>query len=272
MEDWYSEDLSPEARNVRERAWLRAREATLLSRASYVSCPSEAMSSALSDAYRCASPTVVYNAFAWQERAGIDGRMSDRFDTSVPSIHWYSQTLGPGRGLEDLLRALPMLRSPVQLHLRGQLAPGARGWLDAIVPAQWRERVFVHALVSNAELLSRVAEHDIGFAGETTACRSRDLTITNKMLHYLLGGLAVVASDTAGQREVARRAHGAVALYPVGDAGTLAARLDALVRSPDGLSRMKAAALLAAERAFSWEHASSALAACVQSALAEAAR
>jgi len=54
--------------------------------------------------------------------------------------------------------------------------------------------------VDGDDLLSRIAEHDIGFAGEMPHCRSRDLTVTNKILQYLLAGLAVVASGTAGQR------------------------------------------------------------------------
>src|SRR5207244_12822049 len=97
------------------------------------------------------------------------------------------------------------------------------------IPEGRRRRICVHPLVTNDQLLPRIAEHDIGFAGETTLCRSRDLTITNKILHYLLGGLAVVASDTSGQREVACQAPAAVHLYPSGDPGGLGARLNMLL-------------------------------------------
>ena len=112
------------------------------------------------------------------------------------SIHWYSQTIGPGRGLEDLLAALPHLEHVAEVHLRGQPVVDFNAWLSVRVPQAWRHRVFVHSLVPNEQLLSRIAEHDIGFAGEMKYCKSRDLTITNKILHYLLAGLAVVASDT----------------------------------------------------------------------------
>jgi hypothetical protein len=84
-------------------------------------------------------------------------------------------------------------------------------------------------------------------------CRSRDLTVTNKILHYLLGGLAVVASDTAGQREVAEKAPEAVTLYQSGSPEALAKALDCLVGAPDRLARAKAAALQAAEATFCWE-------------------
>ena len=179
--------------------------------------------------FGCRQPTVVYNAFPWSDRDSIDGLSKDRGDRRLPSIHWFSQTLGPGRGLEDLVAALPLLKSETEVHLRGRPALGFENWLIQRIPEGWRARIKVHQSVSNSELLSRIAEHDIGFAGETSSIRSRNLTVTNKILLYLLGGLAVVASETAGQREVALQAPGSVLLYPSGDASALASCLDELL-------------------------------------------
>ena len=75
----------------------------------------------------------------------------------------------------------------------------------------------------------------------------------NKLLHYLLRGLAVVASDTAGQREVAEQAGRAVRLYPSGDPRALAEQLNLLLTSPIELQAAKATALVVAERTFCWE-------------------
>lgn len=152
-----------------------------------------------------------------------------------------------------MLAALPSLSHAVELHLRGRPAAGFDRWLADRAPDGWRERIFVHDVVANGELLSRIAEHDVGFAGEMKYSRSRDLTVTNKILQYLLAGLAVVASDTAGQREVADQAPGAVLLYPSGDPAALAAQLDALLGDPQRLVRAKAAAVVVAERTFCWE-------------------
>jgi Glycosyl transferases group 1 len=119
--------------------------------------------------------------------------------------------------------------------------------------------VFVHPVVHNDELLSRIAEHDMGFAGERGHCRNNDLTVSNKILHFLLAGLAVVASDTAGHREVAEQAAGAVWLYPPGNAPALAACLNSLLRSSDRLERSKHVALAAAQKAFCWDRQEPAL-------------
>ena len=253
MEDWFSEDLLPQARKQRPVDLLRMLESELLTCGAYASCPSRSMSEALATAYGCELPAVVYNAFPLADRRSIDGLRKDRRDTGVPSICWHSQTLGPGRGLEELIAGLPLLDRDVEVHMRGRVTAEFQDWLMSSVPERWRTRIFFHSLVPNDELLSRVAEHDIGFAGEMQFSRSRDTTVTNKILHYLLGGLAVVASDTAGQREVAMQAPGTVELYQAEPPHSLAKALDVLLDSPDRLARAKAAALQAAESTFCWE-------------------
>lgn len=266
MEDWFSEDLAPEERIGRPLTLLRRLEARVLRASAHSASPSRAMSMALSEAYGCRPPAVVYNAFAWADRQGIDGQRRDRTG-QAPSVHWVSQTLGPGRGLEELLAALPMVERPFQVHLRGVPVAGFELWLSGRIPAMFRPRVFTHDLVSNDKLLSRIAEHDIGFAGEQDFCRSRNLTVTNKILHYLCGGLPVVASATAGQIEVAGLAPGAVFLYPPGDAPALARAIDGLLGRPDALAAARQAALAAAEKTFSWEVQAPALVQSVEHAL-----
>jgi glycosyltransferase involved in cell wall biosynthesis len=272
FEDWYSEDLLPEARRTRPVRMLRALERTLLREAEHTACPSFAMSRALAREFACAQPMVIHNACPWSARNLIDRSIKDRRDGRRPSIHWFSQTMGLGRGLEDLVAALPQVSHDVEIHLRGRMIAGFDRWVRARLPEYWQDRVFFHPTVTNEELLSRIAEHDIGFAGEMKYSKSRDLTVTNKILQYLLAGLAVVASDTQGQTEVGERAPQAVSLYPSGDAGQLAERLNALVAYPDKLRAAKAAALQAAEGIFCWERQERTLVQSVERALSASVR
>jgi len=253
MEDWYSRDLLPEATRYRPVALIERLERELLSKGCLGLCPSQAMADALSATYGCARPTPIYNAFPWQDRERIDGKFKDRQDRSLPSLHWFSQTLGPGRGLDVLIRALPKVRHRAELHLRGQPTIGFRRWLETNLPASWLGSIFLHDPVPNDELLSRISEHDIGLACEQPFCDSRDLTVTNKILQYLQAGLAVVASDTKGQCEVARVASGAVHLYQARDSLSLAVHLNALLSDSALLASSKQAALLAAKETFCWE-------------------
>jgi glycosyltransferase involved in cell wall biosynthesis len=267
MEDWFSEDLPPEARRRRPLRLLRSSEREVLSGGVWASCPSDAMATALAASYGCPKPSVIYNAFPWSDRAVLGGAALDRRDRRLPSIYWFSQTLGPGRGIKDLLQALPLMRGDGELHLRGNPAAGFAEWIDTQIPKRWRGRVFLHGLVDNADLLPRIAEHDIGFAGELKYCRSRELTVSNKLLHYLLGGLAIVASDTEGQQEIARRAPRAIHLYRAGDAQDLARRLDELIGSHGRRRQAQRAALAAAQAMFCWERQEERLVASVAKAL-----
>jgi hypothetical protein len=151
------------------------------------------------------------------------------------------------------LAALPYINHSVELHLRGGPTKDYESWLAASVQPAWRSRIFLHDLVPPNELISRIAEHDIGFAGEMKFCRNRELTVTNKILQYLLAGLAVVSSDTFGQLEVAEQAPGAVFVYPSGDPIALAGQLNHLLGSADRLQSARKAALHAAEYDFCWE-------------------
>ncbi len=270
IEDWFSEDLPRAARGERPTRLLWKLERWALQYAVFCTCPSEVMADALAQKAGTRRPAVVYNAFPWGERAMIGEGFKDRVDFSVASLHWFSQTLGPGRGLEDLFAALPLVEHDLEVHLRGVEVPGVRKWIAESLPKKCRAQIFIHPVVENSELLSRISEHDIGFAGEQRDVVNADLTISNKILHYLLGGVAVLASDTAGQREVAERAAGAVWMYQAGNPQSLAAALNDLLSSPQRLEKARRAALVAAHGFYCWERASQVLLDQVAIALNEA--
>jgi len=113
----------------------------------------------------------------------------------------------------------------------------------------------VHGLVENEELLSRIAEHDLGFAGELSEPPSRNLTITNKFFQYLQAGLAVVASDTVGQVEGASEAKGAILNFRSGESISLAEKVGGLLRDRGALQKMRQSAWNAGAR-LTWENES----------------
>lgn len=253
VEDWYSEDGVAEDRATRPRRLMRSAEKLLLNRAVHSTTTSEAMADALVAAYDCPRPAIVYNSFPTSERARIDGVARDRVDTRLPSIIWFSQTIGPGRGLGALVSAVGALGRPVELHLRGTARVGYLDRLLGDAPAGIRGRIFVHPQVPQEELLSRVAEHDIGYCGELSDCANHDLTISNKLFEYMRAGIGIVASDTAGQAEVARIAPDAVRLFRQGDPVGLRHALEPLVAEPGALASAKAASFAALVAHFSWE-------------------
>lgn len=249
IEDWHSEDLLPADRAGRPIALLRRVERDLLHRAAGVTTTSEALAGALHTRYGGRRPEVLTNSFplppapinAFAPRPG------------PPAFFWFSQTTGPGRGLEEFLAAWALCARPSRLVLLGEVGEPYARHLLSLVPAERRDRVDFLPLVPPDELPALIARHEIGLALEQATIPNRDLTITNKILQYLGAGLAVVATPTAGQREVLSRDPAAGILESFADAATAARALDALLADPAALAARRAAARRLAEDRYCWE-------------------
>lgn len=269
FEDWYSEDIQLEARTWRPIGWLKELERRAAADCSYSVTTSRAMADAIAAEYQVPAPHVVYNVFSLADHADPDGICSDRKNVNIPSVHWFSQTIGPGRGLELLFAAAESITLAFEIHLRGRLLGNYADWIASIVPLQLRERVFIHDTVPNEELLSRIAQHDIGLALEASDVRSRNLTITNKVFQYMQAGLAIIATDTAGQREVFSQAPDVGLLIKNNDADALARALIQLLGNERQLLDAKRAATAAFKETFHWERQSEVVVRLVNGAISE---
>lgn len=252
LEDWYSEDLLASARKYRPIRLLKRLEAQALSSMAHCTTTSEAMASAMVAEYACRKPTCVYNSFEAVQPSDADGLVPDRRFPDRPSLYWVSQTIGPGRGLEELMDALTRVDRPLELCLRGQIDPAYKQDLLHTLGESTPHQVTFLDLVPAEELGARSAQHDIGLALEESEPLSRDLTITNKLFHGLQAGLAVVATRTTGQEEAARIAVGGVQLVEENSAAALGEVLNGLLRDPRRLEEAKAASRLAAAGPLAW--------------------
>lgn len=264
IEDWHSEDLMPHDRIGRPLPLLRSVEKTLLHGAVHLTTTSAALADGLHAAYGGRRPAVVTNSFTLPVAPSSARDRSDE----PPAFFWFSQTTGPGRGLELFLAAWSRTTRPSRLVLLGEVADDYARALLAALPPDFRPRVSFLPLVSPAELPALIARHDIGLALEQAFIRNRDLTITNKILQYLGAGLAVVASDTAGQREVLARDPAAGLLVPLHETVALGAALDRLLSDPVALHAKKIAARRLAESHYCWEREGPRLLALIEAALA----
>jgi len=264
VEDWYSEDLLFADRLSRPIRLLRRAENLVLNRAVYASATSESMATALADAYGCARPVVLRNTFPLQPVSRIDRPLG----TEPPAFIWFSQTVGPGRGLELFLAAWSRTRVASRVYLLGDVRPGYRQHLLGRLPAERRGDLRFVPLVTPEALPGRLAEFDLGLALEPHWPRNRDITITNKITQYLNAGLALIATDTAGQTEIMEAAPGSGLLVQAHETTQLAAQLDTLLGDRDRLRACQAAARAAAVSQFSWEHDAPRLLGAVERALA----
>jgi glycosyltransferase involved in cell wall biosynthesis len=249
VEDWYSEDLLYADRQSRPIRLLQAAEKYALRHAAYSSATARSMADALVGAYQCPPPLVIRNSFPLQPRS----RMDQPAGTGVPRFIWFSQTIGPGRGLELFFAAWAQTTRPSEVYLLGDLRGGYREKLLGRLPPYRRGDLHFIPLVTPEQLPDKLAEFDIGLALEPRWPLNRNITITNKILQYLNAGLAVIATDTAGQQEVMRAAPECGLLVTAHETTECAERLDALLGDPTRLRAMQLAARAAAEREFCWE-------------------
>jgi len=184
------------------------------------------------------------------------------------SLYWYSQVVGLDRGLQDIIRALPLLSGEVWLHVRGRVSNEVRTELLRLAAEHSvAGKIVFHQTVPPIELLSRTSEHDVGLALEQNANENKNLTVANKVFFYLLAGLAVAATGTTGQRAILRSCPDAGFLYSPGDYQSLAAGLQRYINSPALLAAAKKAALQAARDRWNWEIESQQLVSLVRATL-----
>ena len=250
VEDWYSQDLLFADRKSRPLRLLRRAENFVLNHAAYASATSDSMGAALVEAYGCPEPITLRNTFPLQAKSRIDRPLGNE----PPAFIWFSQTIGPGRGLELFFSAWARTSTRSLIYLLGDERPGYRRHLLSRVPAARHADVKFIPLVTPDELPLKLAEFDIGLALEPHWPRNRDITITNKIFQYINAGLAVVATDTAGQREVMRAAPDCGLLVQAHETTRLTARLDALIGQRESLRSCQLAARQAARNQFAWEH------------------
>jgi glycosyltransferase involved in cell wall biosynthesis len=169
-------------------------------------------------------------------------------------LYWYSQVIGPGRGLEDAVNALALLERPCELHLRGSSLPGYDEQLTTLAAKLGViDSLFIHPPCPPDDLIREAARYDIGLALENTVELNRLICVTNKIFTYMNAGLAIVASDTPGQRGIMAQAPDAGLVCRMNDAESLAAAVNSLISDPNRLKEMQKASRLAAENRFNWE-------------------
>jgi glycosyltransferase involved in cell wall biosynthesis len=211
-------------------------------------------SRAIADAYHAkygVPVTPIHNVFPLPAQAPTPLDRGDSF-----RLYWFGQTIGPGRGIEDAIRAVGLAGIPSELALRGVVGTDYLMALRALAAQFAPDLVLTHLPPAFPDdMVDLCRPYDVGVALERPQRYSQDLALTNKALTYILAGLAVAITDTAGQHELGTDlAEGALLCAP-GDLPAMATGLKRWAQDRSLLSRAKAAAWGAAQRRWHWEHA-----------------
>lgn len=266
-EDFHPGDLPDEPVFDAARRAVTAIERRFLPDAAYVSAASPGIAEAYRETYGIALPATILNVFA---RAGAPAALAPlEAHRAAPSLYWFSQTIGPDRGLESAITALALTKSKPHLFLRGMVTPGMADRLGSLATAaRVPDRLTLLPPDSPGDMERLAARHTLGLASEIGTTRNRRIALTNKQFTYLLAGLPVLMSDIPAHRAFAEEAPGAVFLYQAGDAASLATAIDSLLGDPEALQRARLAAFDLGQTRFNWESEQQKLVVLVANALA----
>jgi len=179
-----------------------------------------------------------------------------RDNDSPLKLFWFSQNLGPKRGLEMIIEAIGLSKAPAELHLLGnhtadykqhllQLAEGAGVAID---------KLFFYPPVKADDIFGLASGFDIGLASETGFCLNNNIALSNKIFTYIQCGLAVAASNTPAQSGLIRQYPAVGKVYS--NAKDLAQIITDYNADRDLLHRTKKEAYKIGQTELNWEHES----------------
>lgn len=257
-EDFHLGDLPDAPRYAKAKALIRAIEGRLLPGAAYVTAASPGIADAYVATYGIPRPTVILNTSP--RHSAPPAPTPCGVACPGPSLYWFSQTIGPDRGLECAVDAIARAASSPHLYLRGM---PARGYIELLraraIERGVGDRVHVLEPAMPAEMERLASLYDVGLVGETGATENRRIALTNKIFTYLSAGIPALLSDVPAHRAIADDVAGAVMLYPASDPGALAQAIDRLLSDPGRLAAARDCAHALGQSRFAWERDSARL-------------
>lgn len=142
-------------------------------------------------------PHTILNVFPNCDKVKIN-------ENQVLKVFWFSQTIGSGRGIEEVIHAIGKLNSEnIELHLLGDLRPANKIYFNKIEEAEkLTNKIKIHNPINPDDIVEFASQFDVGIASEASSPFNRDICLTNKIFTYFQAGLAVVATDTQAQRQL----------------------------------------------------------------------
>lgn len=249
IEDDHIAELPDEPENQLELSIRHKIEEHFLPKCVCVTAASPGIAKNYRDRYGIAAVPIL-NVFPLAHAPTCQARARNGVDLAV---YWFSQTIGPGRGLEQMILALGRAKSNVRLIIRGSDFLGHSEHLKVLAAGCGRADALEILPSAAPDQMARLAsKYDIGLAGELNN-GNRGICLTNKIFVYLLAGIPVLLSDTPAQREIATELGQAGRLVDLHDPDAVATCLDTLAADRDLLANAKEKAWQLGQTRFNWD-------------------
>jgi glycosyltransferase involved in cell wall biosynthesis len=192
-------------------------------------------------------PIVLLNVFP---KKPVTNTASDQ--NQPLKLFWFSQTIGPNRGLDDIISALQLLNKvDFELHLLGHQSTSSIDFIDKLKNSG--ANIKFHDPIPPDEVIAFATQFDIGLALENKVPVNRDICLTNKIFTYMQAGLAIVASDTTAQKDFITKNPTIGQIYPGKNSQAMAVIISNYYKERALLTAAKNEALRLAHEQYNWE-------------------
>jgi len=242
-----------EATAGKEYQLVKRLEETYMHHCVYISAASPLIAGTYADRLKIGDILVVNNVFSVKN---LQPEPLPYRRGQTLKLFWFSQTVGPDRGLETVISAMGRLQAgDITLSILGSCSKIERRRLLSLAVSsgvQERQLNFIDPVPPD-EIFMLAASHHIGLAMETNRTLNRRIALTNKLFSYPLSGLGIIATDTPGQRDFLQRYPGIGHLYADGDTPALTSLLEAYIADPGILNHIRLQAWNYAKTTLNWE-------------------
>lgn len=147
-----------------------------------------------------------------------------------PNLYWFSQKIGPGRGIEKLIHILEHLDVDTTLSLRGTITGDFRRHLTGLTR---RTTLSFLPPVGSTDLVKSSQDFNAGLCIELSTPPHRDACLTNKIFTYLLAGIPIILSRTRAHEMFIKELGNAAIMVDINDPDAATRTLGSFLTSPE---------------------------------------
>jgi glycosyltransferase involved in cell wall biosynthesis len=244
-EDFHRQEVTNDINSIQYNL-VKFIEDKYLTQVDYITCASKLIAKNYHFIYNWLNPLVINNVFSKDFLQNLNPSVAN----SPLKLFWFSQTIGKGRGLEDVIFAINKLKDKeIELHLLGNISIEAQNYFNKLI----NFKIDYIAPIVGDDIFKLANNFDIGLALEPAFCLNNNIALSNKLFTYLQAGLAVVASETAAQKKFSQENRNIGESYPIGNVADLAQIINTYYHNRDLLNTTKQNALKLAETTYNWE-------------------
>ncbi|MEM1157471.1 MAG: hypothetical protein AAF649_01200 [Verrucomicrobiota bacterium] len=174
---------------------------------------------------------------------------------SAARLYWFSQTIGPGRGLENALQIISSMKTPCEFYLRGHIRDEYRTYLLSQCKELGVRESCLNFLkpAPATEMVQLSADYHLGLCVEDRTPLNKDICLANKIFAYLLAGTPVWLSTTSAHRQLSPELGIAACLTDLTEHKKAAQQLDLFLSRPASYSQARCHAWELGRKIYNWD-------------------